>query len=177
VFSLSKNQYTAIVITLIVVVAFTVLNLRISLRRSRDVQRKQDVRNITDLLNNFREEHAYFPLSDEGKIVGCDTGLVDKFDYPIFRSCEWGNDNFVGSPLPEDPQGGRGVRYYYLSSGAYYQVYASLEGSLEAEYDPKIVARNILCGNKICNFGLAWRETPLDKSIDEYENELRKTDL
>ena len=172
VFSLTSRQYRVIGVCFLFVIALTVINLRISLRKSRDAQRKQDVRNISDYLNNFREEYAYFPQSQDGNILGCESGQVDEFGNPIFRLCRWGNDQLVGSPLPTDPQEAHGTQYYYLSSGTHYQVYSALESNNEPEYSGSIVKRNLKCGAKVCNFGLGYKETPLDKSIEEYENEL-----
>jgi len=37
----------------------------------------------------------------------------------------------------------------------------------------KIVKRNISCGVKVCNYGRSYSTTPLDKSLEEYENEIR----
>ena len=173
-FSLSKKQYYVIISTFLLVIFLTAVNLRVSLRKGRDAQRKLDVRNISRLLENFREENSYFPESMDGKIRGCETGQIDEFGDPIFRACNWGNDNFAGVPLPSDPHSNLGVSYYYLSSGTHYQIYAALEGTTEAEYDPRIITRNLYCGNKICDFGLGYKETPLDKSIEEYEKDIEK---
>jgi hypothetical protein len=74
--------------------------------------------------------------------------------------------------LPNDPQEDRGLTYFYVSNGKRYQVFASLERTDQDEYDPKVLARNINCGVRTCNFGRSYSETPLDISIEEYENEM-----
>jgi hypothetical protein len=48
-----------------------------------------------------------------------------------------------------------------------------LESKEEAEYNEAINKRNLSCGNSICNFGLASGDTPLTKTIEEYEYELK----
>ena len=75
--------------------------------------------------------------------------------------------------IPSDPKHDEGARYYYVSNGRRFQIYASLEGRDEDEFSEAILARNLPCGKEICNFGLAYGKTPLDKSLEEYENELR----
>ena len=74
--------------------------------------------------------------------------------------------------LPFEPKAEDGLNYFYISNGKYFQIYAHLEGKDEAENDPKIARRNIPCGSAICNFGRSSGDTPLDKSLEEYENEL-----
>ena len=47
----------------------------------------------------------------------------------------------------------------------------------EIGFDEAIIGRNLPCGEEICNFGRAFSVTPLDKSIQEYENELLQDKL
>jgi hypothetical protein len=47
-----------------------------------------------------------------------------------------------------------------------------LEGEEEAEYRQDLVEYGLMCGERVCNFGKSSGSTPLDKSIQEYENEL-----
>jgi len=48
-----------------------------------------------------------------------------------------------------------------------------LESADEDEYNIEIANRFISCGLQICNFGKSSPNTPLDKSLKEYENELQ----
>ena len=179
----SKNEIIGIVVILLAISLASFSNFKVSLRRARDVQRKNDIRLVTDSLVRYSGDFGSFPLAEEGKIVAC-KGPETKIDAKgIIRNlvtCEWGKaalaDVFDStySPyvttLPLDPQAPEGD-YLYLSSGERFQLYAALEGSDEAEYDEKIVGRGLLCGKRTCNFGLSY-SAPLDKSIEEYENEL-----
>jgi general secretion pathway protein G len=73
--------------------------------------------------------------------------------------------------IPPDPHSKSGTTYVYLSDGNRYQIFAALEGADEAEYDAKIAARGIMCGNKICNMGLS-NNVPLYMTIEEYNLQL-----
>ncbi len=176
-FGFSKREIVGLGSILLIIFCATALNLRVSIRKGRDSQRKADLRRISDVLGEYNQDFGIFPFSDKGRIVACVSpeGELDEQGKPILVPCEWAFDGI--SPyieaLPSDIHHGQGARYYYLSNGKRFQIYASLESSTEPEYDPKIVARNLACGNRVCNFGLALGKTPLDKSIEEYENEMR----
>ncbi len=168
----TKKETIGIFLILLAIGLACFSNLTVSLRRARDVQRKNDLGSLTDALNKYNNDFEVFPLSSkDGKIIACKDG-----------SCEWGKDGLYdltdenASPylkiLPADPQTDKGLIYVYFSNGKRYQIYASLEGSDEDEYSQAIIKRNISCGTRICNFGRSYGETPLEKSIEEYENEL-----
>lgn len=189
VLNFTKKEFGVVFITLSVIIAVTFSNLQVSFRRARDVQRKGDLRAIYNGLVAYREDIASFPASDDGKIVAC-FGGVDEKDIPQRKPCEWREDklrdifydyenpdndypSYIGN-LPADPHYDKGVEYVYLSNGRNFQVLTALEGGeSEPEYSPGIVARNIMCGSRICNYGLANGDTPLDISVEEYEDILR----
>ena len=173
VFGFSREETRALLIIFAFLILVSIPNFVISFRKSRDAQRKADVRTITDSLNNFAQEFGGIPLAIDGKIAACHPEIIDDGKTTIYQPCEWGVDS-IGDlkRIPVDPHNSQGTKYLYLSNGKRIQLYASLEGKDEAEYDPKILARNLKCGIKICNFGLSSGNTPLDKSIEEYENEL-----
>lgn len=167
----TKKEFIYIFLILAVIFSATLINYQGALRRSRDAQRKQDVRDIYDALESYHTASGSYPVSEDGKIVICDTGNKDEKGNPIYRKCEWGENSAI-LRLSVDPNADKGFSYYYLSNTKYFQLYASLEGSGEPEYDSKIAARKLPCGAKICNFGLASPRTPLDKSLEEYQNEI-----
>ncbi len=185
----SKEETVVVALILGAIVLASFFNFRTSLRRARDAQRKDDLGSISNALEKYRDDFGAFPLaSSNGKILAC-LRAGDKITYDnqgrpqvALIACEWGKDslrdlldpNFPAylNVLPADPQTSMGLTYIYFSNGKRYQIYASLEGKDEDEYDPKIIARRIACGKSICNFGRAFGKTPLDKSIEEYENEL-----
>lgn len=178
----TKKEYIGLGAILLVIFAFMFFNFSISERKARDAQRKQDVRDIANALDSYKNDIGSYPLSENGTIQGCDTGKKDSLGYPVLRACNWGTEGLVDvsgatgrkymERIPVDPKNSGGIKYYYLSDGRFFQIFAALESSGEAEYDKSIVARGLMCGNKVCNFGLASSHTPLDKTIQEYENEL-----
>lgn len=185
----TKSEIRAVAIILFGVFLLSFFNFRVSLRRARDSQRKSDINSVYEALNSYFADFGQFPKSSiKGEIVAC-KGPDTKLD-PVSKTvvnlvpCVWGKDALrdVMDPeypeylktLPVDVRAKKGAAYFYISNGSRYQLYAALEGKTEAEYDVKIVARNLKCGFRICNFGKASGKTPLDKTIEEYENELAK---
>ena len=175
-------------------------NFGLSLKRERDVQRGVDLGYLYDRLNEYQTDFGFYPPSDEnGKIIACKgenfeeviNSLKDaeQFDLDAYfkglEPCEWGVDSFsdiledngkVYIPLlPRDPKAKIGRRYFYISNTRRFQIYSYLEGNEDQTgYDGKIVARNLNCGGVICSFGRGSGSTALDKTLEEYENELIK---
>lgn len=188
VIKFTKKEFAVVSITLLGIMLATYLNLLTSFRRARDVQRKGDLGAIANALSAYQIDIASYPASEDGKIVAC-LGGFDENNVPQRRACEWRieglRDIFYEDPnypayintLPGDPHYKKGVEYVYLSNGRHFQILSALEGEDEPEFNPQIVARNIMCGTRVCNFGLADGQTPLEKSIEEYENELRMKKL
>ena len=197
----SRNETIGILIILLTVFVITTLNMKIAIRRSRDAQRRADVGAIDDALGRFQKDFGFFPpATDDGKILACKGSNFDEvignikkdnenIDYNALRQdlrgCKWGEDSFRDvtddsypsyiEKLPIDPKSNQGLTYIYLSNTVRYQLFAYLEGGSEEEgYRQGIAERNISCGTVFCNFGKAYGNTPLEKSIEEYENELRE---
>jgi hypothetical protein len=172
----SRPELLAIVIVLALISIASFFNFRISLRRARDAQRMSDIGQIVTYLDNFHSNTGSFPASVDGKMVAClgpGTTIDPKTGmYINLAPCTWGGNSLLGK-LPIDPSSNQGAAYLYLSDGRTYQLFASLEGKDEDEYKSTVLARDLSCGNRICNAGKAFSQTPLDKSIEEYENEIR----
>lgn len=184
--SFSKSELKAILIIFLLLIVISVPNFLVSLRRARDAQRRADIGSIYDALNKYQSDFGVFPAAVDGKIAACGPVEIRKAepeDIVIFSVCNWGTDALrdLSDPdyppylkvFPVDPLAKKGFSYYYLSNGSRYQIYGAFEGEDEAEFDPKIIKRGLKCGTQICNFGKAFGKTPLDKSIEEYENEIR----
>lgn len=180
----SQQEFKGLAIILLIIVGISLPNFLVSLRRARDAQRRSDIGAIKDSLLRYQADFGYFPFSVDGKIAACEpVTKKDELTY-VFSACEWGKDALKDlsdpsySPyiakLPLDPDHAKGIAYLYFSNGSRFQIYAALEGKDEAEYDPAILKRNSACGSKICNFGKSFSQTPLDKSIEEYENEINE---
>ena len=186
-FGFNKREQTSVLIILSLLSIVVAVNMRVALRKSRDAQRKADIRSISDALNKYIDEFGFLPASSsDGEIIAC-KGDLGEDGIPEFRVCKWGwegiRDIFDETypayieRIPSDPSHGKGARYRYISNGKRYQIFATLESDDEPEYDPEIATRKLSCGNRICSFGLALGDTPLDKSIEAYENEMRAKEI
>lgn len=187
-FTAEEKKITTLILLVLVVVSF--FNFRVALRRSRDAQRRDDVGAIVSSLEVYHGELGIYPFaSDNGKIRAClaDGKTLDITTelnyYTKLDECPWGESALADLSVPDgkifmgripvDPQNSDGVAYYYRSNGRRIQLYAHLEGGLQEEgYQESIAALNLPCGNQICNYGRSVDSTPLDKSIEMYENEL-----
>lgn len=184
----SKKEILTTSFILAIIISLSLYNFGIAKRRGRDAQRKNDIGSITDALNKYANDFAVYPAESGGKIVACQGEQIwDEVQGRTiftFRPCEWGQDSLrdVNDPsyppylrtIPIEPQSKEGLTYTYLSNGKRFQILASLEGKDEDEYDSAIEDRRITCGARICNFGRSSGKTPLDRSIEEYENELEE---
>lgn len=174
----TKKEFLEIAIILAVLIVVSLPNFIVSLRRARDAQRKNDLGAMENALNRFNNDFGFYPLSSQdGRIVACS---------PNLEPCDWGKDALADPSdssfpsylpvIPIDPDNKKGVSYRYISNAKRFQILASLEGDVEDEYDEAILARDIKCGTVICNSGKASGKTPLDKSLEEYENDLKADD-
>ena len=179
----SKSEVISLVIIFIVLVAVAVPNFIASLRRARDQTRRDDMGALNKAFDEYLADfnNSLPHASPDGRIMDClkpgDAPVKNKsggWSYsPI--PCNWGKDSLVNlitgkvymPVLPQDPDYKKGTAYLYLSDGDRYQIYAAMEGADEPEIDPKIIARNLMCGNKICNIGRAYN-VPIDISIEAY---------
>jgi len=193
----NKKETVGVVIILTLILAASLYNFRISLRRARDAQRKADLGQMADAIGAFQNDFGFYPPSLDGKIVACKKEEVsnyaeyqeslilgeNKIDlFEIYAPCEWGKDSLADvfdpeyppyvKTLPDDPHASQGAYYTYLSNGNRFQIYTGLEGKDEDAAQSLIAKRDISCGLRICDFGRASGLTPLEKSIEEYENEL-----
>jgi type II secretory pathway pseudopilin PulG len=195
----TRNEILGVSIILVCLGAITFKNMQVAIRRSRDSQRRADLGAISNALNKYQQDFGFFPPSEDGKIKACKGAnfelVIKKFKEKEFNqnkfftealtTCEWGEDSLTDlglfenglfsylKAIPRDSKYSEGVSYLYLSNTKRYQLYAYLEGEeSEDTFNPDIVERDLECGNKVCSFGKSFADTPLDKSIEEYEQEL-----
>lgn len=183
----TKKEILGVGIILIILIAVSVPNFLISLARARDAQRINDVSAVYYALAPYQGVMSSYPLStSDGKIIGC-KGQDTKYDEKLktwlnLRICEWGVDGLTNlvnpssgpfiSTLPQDSRSKDGYSYNYISNGRRFQIYATLERKDQDQYSLIIEKRGLKCGSRICNFGKASGDTPLDMSLQEYENKL-----
>ena len=139
----SKQETIAVFFILTFIFLISFFNFRIALRRGRDNERVNDLSDIGKILDEYKSKNSIYPPS-----------LLSLLN------------------VPKDPSTPNGRSYLYLTDGKFFQLYASLEGSGESEYSQKVYNLNLKCGKFVCNFGRGSGGIPLDKSIQEYENEI-----
>lgn len=182
----TKSEIASLVIIFLILVGVSVPNFIVSLRRARDQVRRDDMGALVHSLDEYIADFSKFPqASPDGRIMDCQK----PGDKPVKNSkgmwvinaipCDWGKDAFLNLVngrvympiLPRDPNASKGAKYLYFTDGERYQILAAMEGMDEAEIDPKIIARNISCGEKICNVGRSYN-VPIDVSIEQYDKSL-----
>ena len=179
----TKSEKISLLIIFIILIAVSVPNFVVSLRRARDQVRRDDMGVLVHALDEYVADNRSLPLaSPDGRIMDClasgDKPFQDKKGFWVVNPipCEWGTDALadlitgkVYMPiLPRDPGYQKGSNYLYFSDGNRYQLYAAMEGMDEAEVDSKIIARNLICGVAVCNVGRSYN-VPTDISIEEYD--------
>jgi hypothetical protein len=182
-----NSEFKAILIIFACLLVISTPNFIVSLRRARDAQRKADIGGIQDALFRYQADFGTFPLSIDGKIAACEPVSykeVAGIKTPVFSACDFGKSSLADLSdssypsymklIPNDPESTKGRSYYYFSTGSRFQIYGSLEGKSEDEYDESIVKRGLACGSETCNFGKSSGKTPLNISIEDYENSIKK---
>jgi type II secretion system protein G len=148
-----------VVISIIGILAsIALVSFRSAQFRSRDAQRKSDLKQLTSALELFYADYGRYPASVNGQIAGCPSTTASL--------CTWGSSEFTDTKttyfkvLPKDPVTGH--VYYYNSvtvnsvANSGYQIYAYLENP----QDSSIITTVISCGGSVmCNFALTSPNT------------------
>jgi type II secretory pathway pseudopilin PulG len=130
-----------------------------SQQKSRDSERKSDLKQIGLALETYYNDVGTYPLSDaSGRVLGCNGETA----------CTWGSP-FVDDQgtmymveLPSDPSSG--AQYWYTSDGESYQLFARLENTRDpdvlknASGNPQEYA-DLSCGEEACNYGVSSTNT------------------
>jgi len=186
----NKEEILVVGLIFVFIALASLANFKVSLKRARDAQRKDDLGTLGSALSRYQSDLGFYPMSSsDGKILACrpkvsrdPSGKV----VVVYEACEWGKDKLEDAlepsyppymaSLPSDPRVSEGPTFLYLSNGKRFQIFAHLEVKDDDEYNLTVEARRLPCGNQICNYGRASGDTPLEKSIEEYENELLQKD-
>jgi hypothetical protein len=160
----TKLEFRNISLILVVLLIFYLVNISASLRKGRDITRKDDISNIQKALASFKDVYKAYPLSNEkGEILACfdDHPVLDTITGVPTNAvpCFWGDKGFMNiTVMPRDPDSKNGASYRYVSDGKSYKFYVSLEGKKEPEYSLITEKLNLQCGNKICNYSRGDKE-------------------
>lgn len=184
---LTKPELLGIAIIFLILFIMSLPNFILSVKRARDNTRKGDLGALVYSLGEYQKDMLSYPLSTDGKITACitpgDNIKTDEKGRIVinFIPCYWGVDglfdprdsNAYMSVIPNDPDSAKGSSYLYFSNGRRFQIYAALEAIDDDQYDKEIVKRNLMCGVRVCNTGRSDGETPLNISLEEYEESLQ----
>ena len=130
-----------VVVALIGILSTLLLaNFNAARQRSRDAQRKSDLRSVSTALRLYYNDEGSYPFDDSGlvgKILACDPGGV--------TVCPWGSPWIVGttsymSTLPEDPTPNLDYRYAHIDLDNY-----TIEACLENQSDDKCGGNDSWC--------------------------------
>ena len=168
-FTLVELLLVMIIMAILVTIGIT--SFMSSQKKSRDITRKNDLRQIGLALETYYNDKGQYPMgTGDGRIAGCGA-LGDSI-------CEWrgmfqlGTDGTIYMVvLPGDSNADR--RYFYISDGLYYQLYARLENKLDIDLpkDPmddkkSRVFTDLDCStnasNVYCNYGVASTNVRVD---------------
>lgn len=187
----TRQEILGLGVIFLVLIAISAPNFVLSLRRARDQVRRDDLGAIQNGLEGYSGDFHSFPTASfDGRIMDCakpgSSVTMDKKGQLIVDlvACNWGVDPLINlipgankiymSTLPRDPSYQKGPEYIYYSDGQRYQIFAYMEGGNdEADYDPRIVARHIMCGTEVCNVGRSYN-VPIGISIEEYDKQLQE---
>lgn len=183
----SKKEAVSLIVIFCVLVIVAIPNFVASLRRARDQVRRDDMGTIVHALTQYLSEFGVFPTSsNDGKIMNClrpgDKPYQDKKGRWIVDAipCEWSKDSFTNlisgksyiNVLPRDPNWEKGASYIYISDGASYQLFATMEGKNEDEVDPEVIVMNLSCGSNICNVVRSYK-CNIPKTVEQCAEEAR----
>lgn len=165
-FSSIRSGFTLIELMLVIAILGVLTALALgsyvgSQQRGRDARRKGDLHSIGQSLETYFNDYGRYPSSNAaGAIVGCDTATPP-------TPCTWGGQwrdskgTIYMVILPGDPQPGK--TYIYRSSGASYQLYASLENTQDGEYHSGGYSPSTLncatSGTGLCTYGISSADT------------------
>ncbi|OGH23666.1 MAG: hypothetical protein A2629_03155 [Candidatus Levybacteria bacterium RIFCSPHIGHO2_01_FULL_41_15] len=141
---------------------FSVIDPVGQLQKSRDAERKSDLKELQKALELYYQDYGIYPSQTSYKIL----------------NLNWGNPWGPYLPtLPQDPSSTRKYIYYTPSDGQSYWLYASLEKTDDPQLCPNLDVTNKECpsigtnitgytvkscgtsNDKPCNFGLSSPNT------------------
>lgn len=162
-------EFLGVLVIISIVIAAMLWNFQTSKVKARNEQRKANARSIVYGVQAYKEDFGVFPRSKDGKLFAC--GSAEKL-----TACEYGRDKLLDlrdsnhspylDPIPYDPNQGQGIFMYYVSSSVDFQVYAHLENNDDPEYSEEVEKFNILCGQKICNYGITIGAKPVKEKLE-----------
>lgn len=160
-------EILVVMVILSILASIALGNFRTSQMKARDAARKATLKQISNALEAYMNDHAGYPQANSGMIVAC--GCVAPLS-----SCQWGvtglnefcdqNRTVYMQAVPADPGGSSTAQSYcYWSNGTSYKIYAQLENSKDAACLSHDLGGNCQssssCNGLNYNFGLSSTNT------------------
>ena len=152
---------------LAVLVSIGLVSFRSSQFRSRDAQRKSDLKQLSSSLELFYSDYGKYPDGTSGTIEGCSYNSSTGTG----TACTWGTGEFTDGKtiyfkvIPDDPYTGHSYYYRIVDSptNQKYQLFAALENSEDRDClggDCASPTVSYSCGSGItCNFSITSSNT------------------
>ncbi len=136
-----------------ILATISLVTFRTTQMRSRDAQRKSDLKQTANALEIFYNDYERYPsASIDGKIMACPSSTVPA------TGCSWDNDDIFTDnkttylkSMAEDPSGGFNYYYEVFDNNQGYRLFAHLENTQDSDIDTTISKP---CGASICNFSV-----------------------
>jgi prepilin-type N-terminal cleavage/methylation domain-containing protein len=150
-----------VTITIIAILASIGLNTYSSAqKKSRDAKRKAHLKQLTDALESYYNDHEQYPDDSSGNILGCGVNAEEECTYgtSVFSNTTPDPNTIYMIQMPADPS--IGSTYYYQSfTQTKYQIYTRLENAndidIPTDEDDNSQNYGISCGALNCNYGLS----------------------
>ncbi len=155
-------ELLVVIIILGVLITVALVSFLSSQKKSRDVKRKNDLRQVSIALEAYYNDRGRYPAGDSlGRIEGCAPDGQ--------TACEWGeafedeNGTVYMVNLPTEPTSEQVYFYMANAAGSQYQLYARLENTLDSEIpqsaDASRAFADTACesgvGTLYCNYGVS----------------------
>lgn len=159
-FTLIELLLVIVILGILIVIGLT--SFISSQKKSRDLKRKQDLRQVAVSLEAYYNDKGKYPVGDgnTGVMIGCFVNDGQVCDWGGSFEDKNGTTYMVTLPTESSPP----ARYFYVSaSGAQYQLYTRLENPLDSEIpkDASNKARvfsDLTCSTTAgvyCNYGVS----------------------
>ncbi len=159
-------ELLVVIAILAILVVSGIASFTSSQKKSRDIRRKNDLRQISLALEEYYNDVGSFPLTDgNGNMMGCGVDGV--------TACVWGEvwSNTTPNPdtiymllLPADTPSSYSYYYTADATGSYFKLYARLENDQDEGAGVKQTGYDgVTCGGTSrCNYGITSTNTSLE---------------
>lgn len=161
-------ELLVVIVLLGIIITLGLTSYTSSQKKSRDMRRKSDLRNISIVLEAYYTDKGRYPNSSVGKIMGCGTNDTQECVWEAVFTDQY--STMYMQKLPGDPVTTR--TYYYIvgAQNKSFQIYTRLENTLDVDLtkDENNLVKtyaDLNCaktGTAYCNYGVTSQNTVPD---------------